>query len=385
MPVIDVDCHFDVALGAEEHPLREWADRLPTLEQFIADANSGDLGRSTPERSRPDEAILAMFLPDENRSSAEQAISPGKFPARFPVATPEERTGWFDRVGIDYAFMNPGALGFLADYMGNDRPGAVRRCNDFMADRLAGSTGRMLQVSLIDWHDLHGAVAELQRMRARGSRAFWVRAEPYNGMSPAHPDWDRVWSAATDLGMVAILHVGNTPARFEGGWGNVGWELPGGAGLGGFFRYANSLRHQPAEMMLAGMVYGGVFGRHPHLTIITEELGVAWLPAFVARCDALGVAGPWPFQTTPGEMVRHNVRATPLIGLGDANVADGLIQQLPEMLVFSSDYPHGEGNADPIALYEPALSSLDEGLRASFLGANMAECFARTGDPLPER
>jgi hypothetical protein len=63
----------------------------------------------------------------------------------------------------------------------------------------------------------------------------------------------------------------------------------------------------------------------------------------------------------------------------------GLIQQLPEMLVFSSDYPHGEGNADPIAFYEPALSSLDEGLRASFLGANMAECFARTGDTLPER
>jgi predicted TIM-barrel fold metal-dependent hydrolase len=329
MPVIDVDCHFDVVLGAEEHPLREWADRLPTLEQFITDANSGDLGRSTPEQSRPDEAILAMFLPDENRSSAEQAICPGKFPARFPVATPEERIGWFDGVGIDYALMNPGSLGFLADYMGNDLPEAVRRCNDFMADRLAGSTGRMLQVSLIDWHDLNGAVAELQRMHARGSRAFWVRAEPYNGVSPAHPDWDRVWSAATDLGMVAILHVGNTPARFEGGWGNVGWESPGGAGL--------------------------------------------------------GVAGPWPFETTPGEMVRHNVRATPLMGLGDVNVADGLLQQLPEMLIFSSDYPHGEGNADPIALYEPALSSLDEGLRASFLGANKAECFARTGDPLPDR
>jgi predicted TIM-barrel fold metal-dependent hydrolase len=385
MPVIDVDCHFDVALGAEEHPLREWEDRFPTLERFIADANSGDLTLHTPEQSRQDEAILAMFLPDENRSSAEQAVSPGSFAPRFPAATPEERIGWFDRVGIDYAFMNPGALGFLIDYMGNDRPEAVRRCNDFMADRLGGSTGRMLPVSLIDWDDLHGAVAELQRMRARGSRAFWVRAEPYNGMSPAHPDWDLVWSAATDLGMVAILHIGNTPGRFEGGWGNVGWELPGGAGLGGFFRYANSLRHQPAEMMLAGMVYGGVFGRHPDLTIITEELGVAWLPAFVARCDALGVAGPWPFETTAGEMVRHNVRATPLMGLGDVNVADGLLQQLPEMLVFSSDYPHGEGNADPIALYEPALSSLDEGLRASFLGANMAECFARTGDPLPDR
>jgi hypothetical protein len=53
--------------------------------------------------------------------------------------------------------------------------------------------------------------------------------------------------------------------------------------------------------------------------------------------------------------------------------------------VFFSDYPHGEGNADPIAFYEPALSALDETLRVSFLGANMADCFARIGDPLPAR
>jgi hypothetical protein len=58
MPVIDVDCHFDVALRAAEHPLREWADRLPTLEQYIADANSGDLRRNTPEQSRPDKVAL---------------------------------------------------------------------------------------------------------------------------------------------------------------------------------------------------------------------------------------------------------------------------------------------------------------------------------------
>jgi len=136
-------------------------------------------------------------------------------------------------------------------------------------------------------------------------------------------------------------------------------------------------------LMLAAMVYGGVFGRHPNLTIITEELGVGWLPYFVARSEAVGRAGPWSFDATPSEMIRRNVRATPLIGLGDLNVAEGFIQQFPEMLVFSSDYPHGEGNADPIHLYEPALSSLDEPLRRSFLGENMAECFLRMGDPLP--
>jgi predicted TIM-barrel fold metal-dependent hydrolase len=382
MSVIDVDCHFDVALTAAEHPLREWADRLPSVEQTVANAVAGDLSCATPERSQPDENHLALFIPDSNRSSAEQAAAPGTFEPRFPSATPAERLAWFDQVGIDYAFMNPGGLGFVTDFMGDARPEAIRRCNDFMADQLEGSRDRMLPVSLIDWNDLDQAVTELQRMRARGSRAFWVRAQTYNDMSPAHPEWDRVWSAATDLGMIAVLHVGNTPARFEGGWGNAGWELPEGTGLGGFFRFANSLRHQAAEMMLGAMVYGGVFGRHPNLTIITEELSIGWLPFFVERCTALDPAGPWPFDLKPVEMVRRNVRATPLVGLGDANVLTGAFRQLPEMLVFSSDYPHGEGNADPIALYEPELSALEPELRARFLGENIADCFARMGDPL---
>ena len=52
------------------------------------------------------------------------------------------------------------------------------------------------------------------------------------------------------------------------------------------------------------------------------------------------------------------------------------------MLVFSSDYPHGEGNPDPIDLYEPQLSALDPERRAQFLGENIAACFARMSDPL---
>ena len=40
------------------------------------------------------------------------------------------------------------------------------------------------------------------------------------------------------------------------------------------------------------------------------------------------------------------------------------------MCVFSSDFPHLEGNAEPIDLYRPALDTLDEELRARFLGDN---------------
>jgi predicted TIM-barrel fold metal-dependent hydrolase len=383
MTIIDVDCHLDIAVPAAEHPLREMRDALPTACGYAAEAISGDLRRVTPPEDAPSEEVLAAFLPAENFSSTRYATLEETEDIGFTSLTAPERAAWMTRIGVDLAFVNPGSLGIMASFLTERRAEAMRRCNDFAAEQLSGHTDRMSPVTLADWSDIEAAIAELTRMRAAGSRAFWVRAEPFGGVSPAHPDWDRVWSAATDLGMVAILHVGNTPAAFEGGWGNAGWNRESGTGLGGFFRYANSMRHQPAEMMLAGMLYGGVFGRHPNLTVITEELGIGWLPYFVSRCDSLASVGPWPYDLNAGEMIRRNLRAAPLPGLGDPNPLTPALLEISEMLVFSSDFPHGEGNADPLRLFEPTLAQLNADQRSAFLGGNIAECFARMGDLLP--
>jgi hypothetical protein len=39
---------------------------------------------------------------------------------------------------------------------------------------------------------------------------------------------------------------------------------------------------------------------------------------------------------------------------------------------------------DPVILYGARLDELDDQLRASFMGANTAQCFARTGNPLAQ-
>jgi hypothetical protein len=82
-----------------------------------------------------------------------------------------------------------------------------------------------------------------------------------------------------------------------------------------------------------------------------------------------------------GDMLRRNVRVTPLPGFGDVDALD-VLAEIPEVVVWSSDYPHQEGNADPINLYGPALDDLDAELRTSFMGTNVEECFARMDDPL---
>ena len=382
MPVIDVDCHFEVAVPIGEHPLRELREHIPTAVEYMNGNMVGDLRNVTPPEDAPSMEEVVGFLPAENRASSEYATLEPPAESGLESFTAEERLQWFTEAGIDFALINPGGIGILSYFLGEHRRRAMQLCNDYLVEHLGKHTDQMSPVALIDWSDLDLAVAEMTRMRGLGSRAFWVRAEPHSGMSPAHPEWDKVWSAATDLGMVAVLHIGNTPAAFDG-WGNAGWTSPGGTGLGGFFRFANSMRHQAAEMMLAAMVYGGVFGRHPTLTVITEELGIGWLPYFVNRCDLLGWAGPWGYDRLPGEMIRQQVRSAPLPGLGDPNPITDELAELAEMLVFSSDYPHGEGNRDPQVLLAPSLEKLNTEQRKQFLGANIAECFRRMGDPLP--
>jgi len=59
------------------------------------------------------------------------------------------------------------------------------------------------------------------------------------------------------------------------------------------------------------------------------------------------------------------------------------MEDLPEdMIVFSSDFPHFEGFADPKAHYASVLADLSEARRAAFLGGSAAKIYARMGDPL---
>jgi hypothetical protein len=90
--------------------------------------------------------------------------------------------------------------------------------------------------------------------------------------------------------------------------------------------------------------------------------------------------GDYRLPLTPAEYVRRNVRVTPLPVAHELPLT--ALQFLPEVPVFSSDYPHFEGSGDPMGHYSTVLASLPGEARASFFGENLAACFARMGDPL---
>ena len=96
---------------------------------------------------------------------------------------------------------------------------ALESFNQWSAQTLSGYTDRLIPIALIDVSDVDWAIAEITRMRAAGSRAFQVRAEPVSETkSLAHPDLDRLWSAAEDLGMAVVFHIAGGRAELKRGW-----------------------------------------------------------------------------------------------------------------------------------------------------------------------
>jgi len=377
--VVDVDSHWTFAweFEPENGPLAPFAGDLPDRLGLLAYFFAGDLVEGLPTGERPDPQQLFRLPPDQKVP---------KHWERLRESTASDRIRWMDEVGIDFALVNPGGYGSAYPLIADERKrqAFVRAANDVLLEATDGYASRISPIAVVDISERDGAIAEMKRMREHGSRAFSIRTEPANGLSLAHKHFDPVWSAAVDLGMAVNLHVGNVPGHF-GDWARIAWDFDDPGAVAAFLRLANTQRHQSAEHFLNAMIYGGAFARHPNLSVIVSELWTGWLPNFLRQTDVFtakgGPWGEWPFPMSGGDYLRRHVKVTPLPGLGDWDTLD-LIRMLPEIMVFSSDYPHTEGNADPINLYRPGLDELRPGVREAFLGATMSDCFARMGDPL---
>ncbi len=394
--VLDVDSHFE--------PEAAWSDEFPALKSRLPDRYPDHDPRfrmATPE-------MFAWFVSDdllrsvapEERMPIERIVTDGMRalydPGRGPEvgypgadqhleltpATVAARVRWLDAQGIDIQNVISGTGYTLARAVSD--PGlamdALEALNTWMSERLSGAGGRMVLAANVRFEDLDRTIRELTRMRERGSRTFLLPSEPQGAIPPNHPDYDRLWSAVTDLGMVPIVHVGLSPAIYHPAWANT--DDPA------VIRVISVLEpQQQALVFLNAMVLGGVFERHPHLTVVFAEHGIDWIISATSRLDALAqpglsplLLGEYRLPMSPAEYVRRNVRVTPLpVPHESPHAALGLLAEVP---VFSTDYPHFEGSADPVGHYSRELADLGPEVRTAFMGENLAGCFARMGDPL---
>ena len=389
--IIDIDAHFE--------PGREWLDAYPKLaaklprlpkETGILEGVLGDLLRDLrPEDRLPREELVppgAKFLLGEEELGEEKRRAEFEGKSQAQVADAAARVAWMDEQGIDV--QNVICLaGFQYTILLENRDRALlretmRACNDWLANTCEAGGGRLLPVATPEYSDLDQAAAELARMRERGSRIFLIPGYPVDGVAPCSPEWDRFWSTATDLAMTPMLHVGFERSAFDPGWAKAGMDANA-------LRYfASSFRHFGAQLLLNSFIWGGVFDRHPKLTLLLAELGVGWLPWLYREVDgridptSQLFLGDYAGKLAPSEYIARNVRGTPLSWATDQPLPE-VMRELPdEVIVFSSDFPHFEGYTDPMGVYEKQLAELPEKRLALFYGDSMQEVYTRMGDPI---
>jgi len=387
--IIDVDSHFEPGSDWLE-PYPQLAKKLPRLEPRLLaiDAIVGDLLRGVPEAERPSvdaltpPGLLTLYQQEKAAESERRKEFEGK--DQFQVANASARVKWLDEQGIAQQHVICLA-GIAYNLQLRDlalRQEVIRACNEWLADTCDEGAGRLVPVTALEHAEVDFIVAELTRMRARGSRIFLVPAHPVAGVPPSHPSWDRVWASACDLAMVPMLHTGFERMTFDPGWANQNGDVTLLRMLCG------AHRHVAPTTLINALVYSGVFERFPKLTLLLAEVGTGWLPFLHREIDdrvssvAELFVGKWSQPLKPSEYLARNVKATPLDGGNDSPITK-IMSELPdEMLVFSSDFPHFEGFTDPVGHYSEALSSLEPARRERFMGGTINDVFRRLGDPL---
>jgi len=114
------------------------------------------------------------------------------------------------------------------------------------------------------------------------------------------------------------------------------------------FLSAHTIDH-PAEQMMAliATVVGGVFERFPNVRIAFLESGIGWVPYMMDRLDEeveKRGANEAPYLTQlPSDYIK-NGRIFFGVECGEKTIPDALRWQLEDTLLYSSDYPHWDGD-----------------------------------------
>ncbi|MAG30265.1 MAG: hypothetical protein CL908_05140 [Deltaproteobacteria bacterium] len=385
MRVIDVDSHYLEPPGWLEQVDPALAKEIPASDATdrVVRGVVGDLLDVVPASQLP-ENPLALLGPSGRRlfeammeMNEDEAATAAQGPKSSYDA--DARIAFCDEHGIDVQFLNSTlGTGPFASAMKIDRPDLARRAlhafNTWSGETLAGHTDRLIPIALVDVSDVDWAIAEITRMRAKGSRAFQVRAEPASETkSLAHPDFDRLWDAAEDLGMALVFHLVGGRADLKRGWFFNGGDPSHFAIL--------HLVNAPIvpQIALAALLIEGVLERHPGLAIIVQEMGISWLPHFLSTIDSLA-GGPYgqlfglapqdyKLPLKPSEYMRRQVRVSPLVSADPLQPTIDLVPE--EMLVFSSDVPHQEGRDDAVQLFEEQFEGLSDASRVQFFGESI--------------
>jgi uncharacterized protein len=213
--------------------------------------------------------------------------------------------------------------------------------NDWIAAEWLACDPRLRASIVVPAQAPHLAVEEIERLA--GDRRFVqilmpAAAEMLYGKSYYWP----IWAAAEKHDLPIGLHAGS---MFRHAPTSNGWPS--------YYLHDYVSQSQVFEDQLLSLVSEGIFTRFPRLRVVLLESGVSWLPGFLWRSvktwRGVRTEVPW-VNRPPAEIIRDHVRLTmqPFDTPSDPETVGQILDQIgsDELLLFATDYPHWQFEAD---------------------------------------
>ena len=261
-PIISADSHIT------EHPETylnhidpAFRDRAPHIRRdpqlgdlFVAEGMKPiKLGLVAAAGQRPEEIKPGGLFEDMHRSGWD----------------PAGRLGDQARDGVSAEILYP-TVGMMLCNLPDlaYKSACFRAYNRWIQEYCAFAPSRLLGVGQTAARSPREAVEDLVTIKEMGLKGIMMPGVPGEA-DYDDPQWDLFWSAAAEMQMPVSFHILTTPS-----------ERTRGSKLTQFLAIVRGVQD-----VLALLVFGGVFDRHPTLKVVCVEADAGWVPHFTYRMD----------------------------------------------------------------------------------------------------
>jgi predicted TIM-barrel fold metal-dependent hydrolase len=376
--VHDADAHLmETPTWLRDHAEAEYRDRLPLLRY-----TSGNELRQTgsPEEQQRDlvasfERLRERHGTEEYRSTEEAEIMQRKNFAATGGFIAGDRPRALDLLGFSsqlvFNTFHNGRLHTLEHSGDNELAYAAARAHNRGMLEFCSVDPRLLATCYVPLVDPDRAVTAAGEALAQGAAALLVASGCPRSFSPSHRDLFGVWAQAEEAGIPIVFHVGGTGDLIDPNYFVNGLPVPHDFHGGDEnFRSVDYMGIPgPPAQTLATLIFDGVLEQFPDLRIGVIEQGAIWVPSWLRQMESAFEAFHrheerlQALSMRPSDYVHRQVRFTPY---PTEDVGWIVEQGGPDLVMFSSDYPHVEGGRKPLERFEASLGDAGEDVRRRF-------------------